>query len=78
MPQAMAQLALYDFTVLYKSEKTNIKGAPLSRINLDWELTSEAVRVILNTTMDGCSPLAKICAHTTTVVPSFLLASGNT
>ena len=26
--------------------------------------------------MDGCSLLAKICAHTETVVPSFQVASG--
>ena len=36
---------------------------------------SEAVRVILNTTMEDC-PLAKICTHSTTVVPSFLVCGG--
>ena len=73
-----AQLALYDFTVLYKSGKTNIEAHVLSSIDWDWELTSEVVRVILNTTMDGCSPLAKLCVHTMTVFPSFLVASGTT
>ena len=72
----VAQLVLYDFAVLYKSRKTNIEADSLSWIDWDWELTSEVVRVILNTTMDGCSPLAKICAHTIMVVPNFLAASG--
>ena len=49
---------------------------PFSRIDWDWELTSEVVRVILDTTMGGSSLLTKICAHTTTVVPSFQVASG--
>ena len=48
----------------------------LSRIDWDWELTSEVVRVILNTAMEGCSPLAKICTHSMTVVPSFLVGGG--
>ena len=47
----VAQLASYDFTVLSKSGKTNIEADSLSRINWDWELTSEAVRVILNAAM---------------------------
>ena len=74
----VAQLALYDFMVMYKPGKTNIEADALSRINCNWELTSEVVRVILNTAMDGHGPLAKICAHTMTVVPSFLVASGIT
>ena len=47
----------------------------LSRIDWDWKLTSETVRVILAITVDGHSTLAKICAHTITVVPSFQVAS---
>ena len=42
------------------------------------ELASELVRVILNTAMDGCSPPSEMCAHTMTVIPGFLVASGNT
>ena len=70
------QLASYNFMVLYKSGKTKIEADALSRIDWDWELTSEAMRVILNTTMEGCSPLAKICAHSATIVSSFLVGSG--
>ena len=58
--------------------RSTLEADALSRIDWDRELTSEVGSVILNTAMDGCSPLAKICAHTMTVVPSFLLASGNT
>ena len=72
----VAQFALYNFMVLYKSGKTNIEADALSWIVWDWILTSEAVGVILTTTMDGFSPLAKIWAHTMTAVPSFLVASG--
>ena len=74
----VAQLASYDFIVFYKSGKTNIETDALSRINWDWELTTQVVRMILNTTLAGCSPLAKICAHNTMVLPSFLAASGIT
>ena len=38
-------------------------------------LTSEAVRVILDTAMEGCSPLAKICTHSMTIVSSFVVGS---
>ena len=74
----VAQLALYNFTVLYKSGKTNIKVDGLWRINLDWKHTSEVVRVILKSTMDGCSLLPKISPHTMTIIPSFQAASGIT
>ena len=37
---------------------------------------SEAMRVIRDTTMEGCSPLAEILIHSTTIVPSFLVDSG--
>ena len=56
----VAQLASYNFTVMYKSGKTNIEVDPLSRIVWDRELTSEAVRVILDTAMEGSSPLVEI------------------
>ena len=64
--------------MLYKSGKTSIEADALSLINLDWELTSEAARVIHNTTMDGCSPFAKLVSYTMMVVPSFQVASGIT
>ena len=54
----VALLASYNFTVLYKSGKTNIKADALSRIYWDQELMSEALRVILDIAMEGCSPLA--------------------
>ena len=38
---------------------TNIKADALSRIVWDRELTSEAVLVILDRTMEGCSPLQR-------------------
>ena len=72
----MAQLASYNFTVLYKSVKIIIEAVALSRIDWNWEVMSEMVRVILNTAMEGCSLLAKICAHSMTVVSSFLVGSG--
>ena len=37
---------------------------------------SKVVRVVLNTAMEGCSLLAEICAHSTTMVPSFLVGGG--
>ena len=72
----VAQLVSYYFMVLYKSGKSNTDADALSRIDWDWELTSEVVRVILDTNVDSCSLLAKIYAHTVTVVPSFQAASG--
>ena len=74
----VAQLASYNFRVLYKSGKTNIEADTLLQINWNGELSSEVVKVILNTTMNSCSPLAEIWTHTMTVVPSFLVASGIT
>ena len=74
----VAQLVWHDFIVLYKSGKTNIEADALLQINWDQELTSRTVRVILNTAMDGCSPLAEICTHTMMLVPTFLVASGLT
>ena len=65
----------HTISVLYKSEKTNIERDVLSRIDWDRESMSE-VRVILDTAMEGCSPLAEICAHSTTVVSSFLVGGG--
>ena len=62
--------------VLHKSGKTSVEADALLKINWDWKLTSEAVTVICNTAMSGCNPLAKICAHTMKLVPSFLVASG--
>ena len=73
----VAQLAWYNFTVLYKLGITNIEADALSMIDWKRELTTEAVTVILDNAMDGCSPLAKICAHTMAVIPSFLVTSGN-
>ena len=72
----VAQLTSYNFTVLYSSGKTTNEADDLSRIDWDQELTSEVVRVILETTMNGCSLLAKTDAHTTTIIPSFLVAIG--
>ena len=61
---------------MYKPGKTNIEADDLSRIDWDQEHTSNVVTVILNTIVDGCSPLAEICGHTMTVVSGFLVASG--
>ena len=74
----VAQLALYDLVVLYRSGKTNIEAYALSQIDWDQEPTSEAVRGILNTVMNSGSPLAKICNHTMILVPSFMVVSGIT
>ena len=74
--QWVAQLALYNFTVLCKSGKTNIEVDALSRTDWDWELTSEVVSIICNTAMEGCSLLAEICAHSMTMISSFLVGKG--
>ena len=72
----VAQLASYNFTVLYKPGKTYIEVDTFFRTLWDRELMSEVVRLILDTAMKGCSLLAEICAHSTTVVLSFLVGSG--
>ena len=56
-------------------ERPTLRQTP-SRIDWDWELTSEVVRVILNMAMEGCNLLAKICTHSTTMVSSFLVGGG--
>ena len=49
----VAQLTSYNLRVLHKSGKTNIEADSLLQINWDGELSSEVVKVILNTTMNG-------------------------
>ena len=59
----VASLASYNNSVQYKAENTNSEADALSHINWGNSISTESLQAILNTTMVGISPLAKICVH---------------
>ena len=61
----VASLASYNFNVQYKVGKKNIEVDALSHINWSNSISSESTQAILNTAIEGMSPLAEIYAHST-------------
>ena len=59
----VSSLTSYNCNVQYKAGKTNIEEDTLSHINWGNSISVESPQAILNTTMEGMSPLVEICAH---------------